>query len=59
MTNRPQNVEEIFWTTLGLDIDRREAFLDEACGDDAELRKRVEDLLRAHNSNKGFLPEDH
>jgi hypothetical protein len=36
----------------------RRAYLSAACGDDAELRKRVEALLRAHEQAGGFLPED-
>lgn len=33
----------------------RAAFLDEACGDDRELRQRVETLLRSHNDAGSFL----
>src|SRR5262245_21227672 len=36
----------------------RRAYLSGACGDDAELRKAVETLLRAHEQAGGFLPED-
>ena len=32
-----------------------EAYLDEACGDNRELRVRVEDLLRAHQKAGYFL----
>ena len=32
-----------------------EAYLDGACGDDAELRARVEALLAAHDEASGFL----
>src|SRR5689334_12798020 len=33
----------------------RAAYLDRACGDDADLRARVEDLLRAHERTPNFL----
>ena len=35
----------------------REAFLDEACKGDPELRARVEELLRSHEQETGFLRE--
>ena len=38
------NEETLFAEALG----ERSAFLDEACGDDAELRERIEVLLRSH-----------
>lgn len=37
------------------DLQQREAFLDEACGADAELRERVEQLLRANDDAGSFL----
>jgi len=36
----------------------RSAYLIGACGEDAELRARVEALLRAHEQAGGFLPMD-
>src|SRR5215471_1040814 len=33
----------------------RAAYLDRACGQDSELRARVEELLRAHEAAGGFL----
>jgi len=35
--------------------EQRSAFLDEVCGEDAELRQRVETLLSAHNDAGSFL----
>ena len=35
----------------------REAYLDGACGTDAELRSRVDALLAAHDEATGFLEE--
>src|SRR5262245_5188447 len=44
-------------------VAERAAYLDRACGDDADLRARVEDLLRAHerapNSPEGSPPQRH
>src|SRR5215472_14896437 len=40
-----------------LAADERAAYLDAACGQDAELRARIEGLLRAHEAAGGFLPE--
>ena len=34
------------------------AYLDGACGDDAELRSRIEALIRAHEQAGGFLPAE-
>src|SRR4051794_9074730 len=36
-------------------VAERAAYLDRACGDDADLRARVEDLLRAHERAPNFL----
>src|SRR4029434_9036554 len=47
--------EQIFHEALELVADRRAAFLDEACGQDADLRKRVEILLEAHADPGSFL----
>src|SRR4051794_33606709 len=38
-----------------LDADARAAYLDRACGDDADLRRRVESLLAAHFRAGAFL----
>src|SRR5262245_29334233 len=40
-----------------LAADERAAYLDAACGTDAELRARVEALLRAHEAAGGFLAD--
>src|SRR5262245_38560727 len=39
-----------------LAADERTAYLAAACGEDAELRERIEALLRAHEAAGGFLP---
>ena len=47
----------IFTEALKLAPQDRDAFLDDACGDDEELRRRLEELLRAHDRLGGFLEE--
>ncbi len=47
--------EQIFHQALELVADRRPAYLDEVCGQDAALRERVEILLQAHTNPDSFL----
>ncbi|MGB8010596.1 MAG: serine/threonine-protein kinase [Terriglobales bacterium] len=55
-SNRWLRIEHIFYAALELQ-DGREAFLDEACGGDSELRKEVDSLLRSAGQTMGFLHE--
>ena len=48
-------VEEVYHQAQQRDADARPAFLDEACGGDAELRRQVESLLQADNDGESFL----
>jgi serine/threonine protein kinase len=49
-------VEEIFWEAFQLAPgDRRESYLDGACGTDTELRQRVEKLLHVQPKLQEFL----
>ena len=45
----------IFKVAVKLPPDRRAAYLDQACGCDAELRDEIESLLHAHDTSVGFL----
>jgi serine/threonine protein kinase/lipopolysaccharide biosynthesis regulator YciM len=47
----------IFKAAVQLPPEHRAAYLDEACGSDAELRGEVESLLRAHDTAGSFLQE--
>ena len=49
--------EKIFYQALEQPANRRATYLDDACGDDATLRERVEVLLRADASPGSFLVE--
>jgi serine/threonine protein kinase len=52
----PQTEESIFAEALDKpSLTERAAFLDAACGDDAELRARVERLLKSHTGAGSFL----
>ncbi len=55
MPTPPAAVKEIFLRASELPPGERPAFLDEACGPDADLRRRVEALLSAHEDPCGFL----
>ena len=67
MTNQPSGVkmdeQQIFLATLEkTSAAEQNAYLDQACGDNQALRKRIEDLLKAHREANGFLenpPIDH
>ena len=52
----PSSVEGLFIAALAkASADERKAFLDEACANDADRRRRVEALLRAYNDAGSFL----
>jgi serine/threonine protein kinase len=53
-----QKAEELFDRALQFKPEERAAFLAGACGNDANLRKRVEELLMAGESRQGFLPAE-
>jgi serine/threonine protein kinase len=47
----------IFKAAVKLPPDRRAAYLDQACGSDAELRAEIESLLHAHDATGSFLED--
>src|SRR5262245_58459437 len=52
----PKSVEGLFLAALGrASAAERSAFLDEACGQDADRRRRVEALLRAYDDAGSFM----
>jgi TolB-like protein/Flp pilus assembly protein TadD len=55
---RWQRVDELFHQALERDAAARQAFLAEACADDAALKGEVESLLAAHRSAGSFLEPD-
>jgi serine/threonine protein kinase len=52
---RFKQIDEIFDAALELQSSEREAFLQEACKSDAELRKEVDSLLKAFNKAEFFI----
>ena len=53
-----QRAQEVFVAALELpDLNERDRLLDRECGDDSELRRRVEALLDAHGQPDSFLDQ--
>ena len=55
---RWREVEELFESALERRPEDRAAFLDQACGTDAELRREIESLLSADAGATGYLEPD-
>jgi hypothetical protein len=55
MISDPDRIEAIFTAALARPAEERAAYLDQACGGDAELRRRVEAPLQAHDNAGSFL----
>jgi serine/threonine protein kinase len=53
----PQQVKSLFLAAAQKPAGERAAFLDAACGQDAELRARVERLLQAHDQGGSLLDQ--
>lgn len=57
--SKVEPIEELFQELIELPTaDQRQDFLFRACGDDAELRQRLEALLRSHEQAGSFLQND-
>ena len=53
--DQEHRLEEIFSAARNLPPLEQVAFLDRACGDDAELRRQADSLLAAHEQAGRFL----
>src|SRR6516162_9389929 len=53
----PQQVRSLFLAAAEQPANQRAAYIDVVCGGDIELRRRVEQLLHAHDLGAGFLDE--
>jgi serine/threonine protein kinase/tetratricopeptide (TPR) repeat protein len=52
----PKSIDRIFWDAAQItSAGERAAYLDGACSEDVELRRRVEQLLEARTKAEGFL----
>ena len=56
--DRWQQVDELFAAALERDRADRPAYLDQACGDDQELRREVEKMLRFDEQAADFIEKD-
>ncbi len=56
--NRWQLIEELYHAALERAPEERAAFLAEACADDSDLRREVEELLRYDGAAENFIEED-
>jgi serine/threonine protein kinase len=56
--DRWQQVDKVFEAALELDSADRPAFLDKACGNDADLRREVEKMLRFDEQATDFIEDD-
>src|SRR4030095_15604472 len=52
---RYQQIDGLLEQALEVEPERREAFLDQACGDDEELRRKIAILLSSSRQAGGFL----
>src|SRR5262249_10397512 len=53
-----KSVDEIFWDAAHIaSPDEQRAYLDQACADDVDLRRRVEELLRARSQADSFMED--
>ncbi len=52
VTEKWRRIEGVFYEALTLEEARRPAFLDDACGSDAELRREVESLLASEAASE-------
>ncbi len=57
MNTHENRVEALFNEAINYTPDQRTAFLNGACGNNAELRQKVDTLLKAHDEADEFLPE--
>jgi serine/threonine protein kinase/tetratricopeptide (TPR) repeat protein len=52
----PKSIDRIFWDAAQIAAQaERDRYLDSACADDGELRRRVENLLQARSKAESFL----
>ncbi|HKR21100.1 MAG TPA: hypothetical protein VJS17_00845, partial [Pyrinomonadaceae bacterium] len=56
--DRWQRVDELFEAALERDSQDRAAFIEKACGDDQQLRREVEKMLRIDEQATEFIQTD-
>ncbi len=55
MKTRLEQIEDIYQAVIDQPPEKRRAFLQTSCGDDGELRREIESLLRYDDSNFNFI----
>src|SRR5215510_4452711 len=55
--DRWRQIGQLYHSALEMELEERAAFLEGACGDDAELRREVESLLQARRHADGFIDD--
>ena len=56
MADKSKDIEKIFNVALNINSEeKRNAYLDKACGDDHVIRSRIETLIRSHDEAGDFL----
>src|SRR4030042_1836093 len=56
MSKEPKGIKTIFSEAIDKETpEERSAYLDQICGNNAELREKIENLLKAHNEAGDFL----
>ena len=58
MQAESRSLKEVFLAALAIVPAERAAWLEQACGQDAELRERVERMLAAHDSPQSLLERE-
>ena len=53
-----RTAKDIFLDAAELPVDQRDDYVREACGEDGELRERVQSLLRAHTNAERLIPDE-
>ena len=56
---RYRKAGDLYHRALALTPERRTTFLEQACGDDADLRAEVDSLLAAHEQAGEFIEAPH
>ena len=56
ISERHARLRRLFFLAIGLEEEGRQTFVEEACGEDAELRAELESLLDHHR--RSDLPEN-
>src|SRR5262249_41657424 len=55
MPDQPRSLKELFLAALAVAPEERAAWLERECGQDADLRRRVELMLTAHDTPQSLL----